>query len=42
MMLCVALMTGANILTPDNANEGYDFIWAFIWILKAARDNCWE
>ena len=32
----------ANILTPDNANDGFDFIWAHIWTSEAARDNCWE
>ena len=32
----------ANILTPDNANDGFDFIWAHIWTSETARDNCWE
>ena len=35
-------MTGANILTPDNKNDGYDFIWTHIWDLKTARDACWN
>ena len=32
----------ANILTPDNKNDGFDFIWAHIWTSETARDNCWE
>ena len=35
-------MTGANILTPDNANEGYDFIWTLYGFSETARDNCWD
>ena len=32
----------ANILTPEVANEGFDFIWAHIWESQTARDECWD
>jgi hypothetical protein len=32
----------ANILTPEVANEGFDFIWAHIWESQTARDECWN
>ena len=35
-------LNGANILTPNKANEGFDFIWVHIWTSQAARDNCWN
>ena len=35
-------LNGANILTPEVANEGYDFIWVHLWTSQTARDNCWN
>ena len=35
-------MTGANILTPEVANDGYDFIWVLLWNSKSNRDECWD
>ena len=32
----------ANILTPEVANEGFDFIWTHIWESQSARDECWN
>ena len=34
-------MTGANILTPKAANDGYDFIWVLLWDSQDGRDQCW-
>ena len=34
-------MTGANILTPKLANDGYDFIWVLLWDSQDGRDECW-
>ena len=33
---------GANILTPEVANEGYDFIWVLLWDSQNGRDACWD
>ena len=35
-------MTGANILTPEVASDGYDFIWVLLWNSKSSRDECWD
>ena len=35
-------MQGANILTPEVANEGYDFIWVMLWDSQQGRDTCWD
>ena len=35
-------MNGANILTPQVANDGYDFIWVMRWPSMAARDAGWD
>ena len=35
-------MRGANILIPEVANEGYDFIWVMLWDSQSGRDECWE
>ena len=35
-------LNGANILTPEVANEGYDFIWVHLWTSQSARDECWN
>ena len=35
-------MMGANILTPEVANEGYDFIWVLLWDSQSSRDACWD
>ena len=35
-------LNGANILTPEVANEGYDFIWVHLWTSQTARDSCWN
>ncbi len=32
----------ANILSPEVASEGFDFIWAHIWESETARDECWN
>ena len=34
-------MTGANILSPKAANDGYDFIWVLLWDSQDGRDECW-
>lgn len=35
-------MTGANILSPKVAAEGYDFIWVMLWNSQKGRDECWD
>ena len=35
-------LNGANILTPEVANDGYDFIWVHLWTSQSARDECWN
>jgi hypothetical protein len=35
-------MNGANILTPTEKNENYDFIWVLLWPSVDARDACWN
>jgi len=35
-------MRGANIIIPEVANEGYDFIWVMLWDSQSGRDECWE
>ncbi len=32
----------ANILSPEAANEDFDFIWTHIWESESARDECWN
>lgn len=32
---------GANILTPRQPNEDYDFVWVMRWPSIAARDAAW-
>ena len=39
--MCSGMM-GANILTPEVANEGYDFIWVLLWDSQNSRDVCWD
>tara|TARA_B100001564_G_scaffold175902_1_gene148018 strand:+ start:134 stop:889 length:756 start_codon:yes stop_codon:yes gene_type:complete len=36
------MLNGANILTPEAANQGYDFIWVHLWTSQSARDECWN
>ena len=35
-------MDGANILTPTEKRENYDFIWVLLWPSIEARDACWN
>ncbi|RZO19589.1 MAG: hypothetical protein EVA96_03635, partial [SAR86 cluster bacterium] len=35
-------MNGANILTPTEKNENYDFVWVLLWPSVDARDACWD
>ena len=35
-------MQGANILTPEVGNIGYDFIWVMLWNSQESRDKCWD
>ena len=35
-------MLGANILTPTQSNEGFDFIWVMRWPSMSARNAGWE
>ena len=35
-------MEGANILTPTEKRENYDFIWVLLWPSVEARDECWN
>ena len=34
-------MNGANILTPREENENFDFLWMIAWPSEDARDDCW-
>ena len=34
-------MEGANILTPTEKRENYDFVWVLLWPSVEARDECW-
>ena len=33
---------GANILTPTESNEGFDFIWVMRWPSMSARNAGWD
>ena len=35
-------MLGANILSPAESNEGFDFIWVMRWPSMSARNAGWE
>jgi len=35
-------MLGANILSPEKSNDGFDFIWVMRWPSMSARNAGWE
>jgi hypothetical protein len=35
-------MLGANILTPSQSNDGFDFIWVMRWPSMSARNAGWD
>ena len=35
-------MDGANIITPKEDQENFDFIWMMVWPSEQARDACWS
>ena len=35
-------MDGANILTPTEKRDNYDFIWVLKWPSVDARNSCWD